>query len=159
MPVWIRIRLDVRRQMIKDIEKNYQGSQFEQDTGWYKFIQQGWSRILTQKEPEQLDTRYLAEQCNKNLLTVIDNGGIGRQGGTTVGKSPKREPFRCKRRMAIRARETGDCDEDGTPIRRDRGNMLLVPGDVVPAAKHIWSGSVGVIRSNASASRICRDAR
>jgi hypothetical protein len=71
----------------------------------------------------------------------------------------KRQSFHLKSRTVIRFRKTCDVDENGTPIRRDRGNMLLVPGDVVPAAKHIWSGSGGINHSNASASRICKDAR
>jgi hypothetical protein len=69
----IRIRHDVRRQMIKDIEEYYQktGFDFATDTNWYRFIQQGWSRILAQEEPDYIDTRYLAQQCVKNLLKVI----------------------------------------------------------------------------------------
>jgi len=77
----IRIRHGVRRQMIKDIETYYRDTHFgfAQDTNWYQFIQQGWSRILAQKEPANLDTRYLAQQCVKNLLTIIqDSGGNGK---------------------------------------------------------------------------------
>jgi Clostripain family len=79
-----RIRDIVRREMIKDIESHYvhdRDFSFASDTKWYQFIQLSWSRILAERKPDDLDTRYVAEQCVKNLLHLIHSGndrnGIG----------------------------------------------------------------------------------
>lgn len=82
-----RIRYAVRQRMIQDIEDHYLDppAQFGKDTGWYQFIQKGWSCILASQEPDKLDTRYLAHQCAKNLLDVIQNGA----GGTGPAVSKK----------------------------------------------------------------------
>jgi len=66
------------RVLIKDIEDDYQDSQFDfaRDTNWYQFIQQGWSLILASQDPDDLDTLYLARQCVKNLLTIIQSSGV-----------------------------------------------------------------------------------
>lgn len=64
--------------LIEDIEDDYQDSQFDfaRDTNWYQFIQQGWSLILASRDPDDLDALYLARQCVKNLLTIIQNRGV-----------------------------------------------------------------------------------
>jgi hypothetical protein len=86
-----RVRYDIRRQMIRDIESYYQDPPFDftSDTHWYQFIQQGWSRILAQEEPGNIDTRYLALQCITNLLHVIRNcSGVNGEAGLNKGPAP-----------------------------------------------------------------------
>jgi hypothetical protein len=69
--------------LIKDIEDDYQDSQFDfaRDTNWYQFIQQGWSLILARQDPDDLDNLYLARQCVKNLLTIIQSCGTTGKAG------------------------------------------------------------------------------
>jgi hypothetical protein len=56
--------------MIRDTEEYYKSDEFEftGNTGWYEFIAGQWSRILAEREPEDLDLRYSAHQCALNLL-------------------------------------------------------------------------------------------
>lgn len=66
----VNIRYAVRRELIADTEDYYKLRDFEfaNDTGWYDFIQQDWSRTLVETELEDLDLRYSARQCALNLL-------------------------------------------------------------------------------------------
>jgi hypothetical protein len=50
---------------------------FQHESGWGKFIQQGWSYILATKEtkPYHLDMCYSGEQCAKNLAAMVHNLG------------------------------------------------------------------------------------
>jgi hypothetical protein len=47
-----------------DFEKLYQFRQ----TGWNEFIKRGWSFILANEIPFELDLHYSAEQVAQNLL-------------------------------------------------------------------------------------------
>jgi len=81
-----QVRFVLRQELIKDTEEYYgeKGFDFAENTGWYQFIQQGWSRILTQYEPNGLDVRYMALQIAKNLFGLLDakpDSGNGRDGG------------------------------------------------------------------------------
>src|SRR5215472_6643830 len=63
----------IRRKIIKDTEDYYRDKQhfkFAEATGWYEFIRRVWCRILAEKEPDELDVRYSAQQCAANLLYV-----------------------------------------------------------------------------------------
>ncbi len=62
----------VRREIIKNIEHYYKDDQFKfaEEIDWYKFIVRDWSRILAEKEPDDLDLRYSAQQCAQNLLPL-----------------------------------------------------------------------------------------
>jgi cysteine peptidase C11 family protein len=56
-----------RTARIEELETDFdQLSEFK-DTNWMQFIKQGWSRILTAEEPENLDLRYSGQQVAKNL--------------------------------------------------------------------------------------------
>ena len=56
----------IRRELIQDIEGNYEDLRLAQDTGWYRFIVKQWSAILTILAPERLDLRYSAQQAAVN---------------------------------------------------------------------------------------------
>jgi hypothetical protein len=66
------IRYASRWQVIEDTEDYYHKTNFEfaSDTQWYEFIRLGWSRILAKHERKELNLRYSAEQCVRNLLSV-----------------------------------------------------------------------------------------
>lgn len=56
-----------RTARIEELETDFdQLTQFKA-TNWMQFIKQGWSRILTAEEPENLDLRYSGQQVAKNL--------------------------------------------------------------------------------------------
>jgi hypothetical protein len=40
------------------------------NTGWGKFVTQGWSYILATELPEELDRRYSGQQCARNLIPL-----------------------------------------------------------------------------------------
>ena len=52
---------------IEDLEADFDQLTEFKNTNWMQFIKQGWSRILTAEEPENLDLRYSAQQAAKNL--------------------------------------------------------------------------------------------
>jgi hypothetical protein len=59
--------LKERTARIEELEGDFdQLADFKQ-TNWMQFIKQGWSRILTKEEPENLDLRYSGQQVAKNL--------------------------------------------------------------------------------------------
>lgn len=61
----------VRQQRITETEQFYPELEFARQTGWYRFIQDGWSHILVELlKPEELDVRYSAQQCAVNLLAA-----------------------------------------------------------------------------------------
>jgi hypothetical protein len=68
-----------RRDIIRDIEGYYfqKGFGFEEATGWGDFIRLRWSRILADKEPDQLGIRYSAQQCAANLLKALQESESG----------------------------------------------------------------------------------
>jgi len=73
----VRIQYDVRRRVIEDTEDYYsmgeaargtsQEFTFATRTNWYDFIRCDWSRILRDLLLDELDVRYSAAQCAKNL--------------------------------------------------------------------------------------------
>jgi hypothetical protein len=73
----VRIQYDVRRRVIEDTEDYYslgeaargtsQEFTFATRTHWYDFIRCDWSRILRDLLLDELDLRYSAAQCAKNL--------------------------------------------------------------------------------------------
>jgi hypothetical protein len=56
-----------RTARIKELETDFDQLTEFKDTNWMQFIKQGWSRILTAEEPENLDLRYSGQQVAKNL--------------------------------------------------------------------------------------------
>jgi len=59
--------LKERTARIAELEGDFdQLSEFKL-THWMKFIKEGWSRILTAEEPDNLDLRYSGQQVAKNL--------------------------------------------------------------------------------------------
>lgn len=56
-----------RTARIEELETDYDQLTEFKDTNWMQFIKQGWSRILTAEEPENLDLRYSGQQVAKNL--------------------------------------------------------------------------------------------
>jgi len=63
-----------RTQRIHELERDFAGLQRFSETGWMKFIQEGWSSILTEQAAEEakkgrliLDEIYSAQQCAQNL--------------------------------------------------------------------------------------------
>lgn len=73
----INLQYGIRRELIEDIEEWYQDKNFSwsRASGWYKFIRDGWSRILVANYPEELDTRYSALQCARNLAQDVIASG------------------------------------------------------------------------------------
>jgi hypothetical protein len=74
---------------IEELEDDFQhlGDQFK-GTEWLSFIQEGWSRILaTELPPGELDRRYSAEQCTRNLLATHQSPLGGQEGVTVMPKS------------------------------------------------------------------------
>lgn len=63
----------LRRQRITELEADYPTSALSRETDWYGFIRDGWSRLLAEQLPEELDVRYSAQQCAVNLLNGIIN--------------------------------------------------------------------------------------
>lgn len=55
-----------RRELIVNTEGYYEALAMAQDTAWYRFIVEQWSRILATIEPDELDLRYSAQQCAVN---------------------------------------------------------------------------------------------
>ncbi len=55
-----------RRELIVNTEGYYEALQMAQQTGWYRFIVEQWSRILATIQPDELDLRYSAQQCAVN---------------------------------------------------------------------------------------------
>ena len=68
------IQYAVRREIIRDTERYYKKKdKFTfAESGWYDFIRSQWSRILADREKHQLDLRYSAEQCARNLLSIAE---------------------------------------------------------------------------------------
>jgi hypothetical protein len=56
-----------RTARIEELETDFDQLTEFKDTNWMQFIKQGWSRILTKEEPENLDLRYSGQQAAKNL--------------------------------------------------------------------------------------------
>lgn len=56
-----------RTARIEELETDFDQLTEFKDTNWMQFIKQGWSRILTAEEPENLDLRYSGQQVAKNL--------------------------------------------------------------------------------------------
>jgi hypothetical protein len=56
-----------RTARIEELEGDFDQLTAFKDTNWMQFIKQGWSRILTKEEPENLDLRYSGQQIAKNL--------------------------------------------------------------------------------------------
>jgi Clostripain family len=56
-----------RTARIEELEADFDQLTEFKDTNWMQFIKQGWSRILTAEEPENLDLRYSGQQVAKNL--------------------------------------------------------------------------------------------
>jgi len=56
-----------RTARIEELETDFDQLTEFKHTNWMQFIKQGWSRILTAREPENLDLRYSGQQVAKNL--------------------------------------------------------------------------------------------
>jgi len=56
-----------RTARIEELETDFDRLTEFKLTNWMKFIKEGWSRILTKEEPENLDLRYSGQQVAKNL--------------------------------------------------------------------------------------------
>ena len=56
-----------RTARIEELETDFDQLTEFKDTNWMQFIKQGWSRVLTAEEPENLDLRYSGQQVAKNL--------------------------------------------------------------------------------------------
>jgi hypothetical protein len=85
LPVQIKggpLHLDkARGARIVELETDFGAlDKFQQESGWGKFIQQGWSYILATKEtkPYHLDMCYSGEQCAKNLAAMVHNVGVAK---------------------------------------------------------------------------------
>ena len=59
--------LKERDARIAELEEDFDQLTGFKQTNWMKFIKEGWSRILTAEEPEDLDLRYSGQQVAKNL--------------------------------------------------------------------------------------------
>jgi hypothetical protein len=55
-----------RRKLIEETEQYYEALQLSQDTGWYRFIVEQWTRILVTIAAKNLDVLYSAEQAALN---------------------------------------------------------------------------------------------
>jgi hypothetical protein len=62
--------LKERTARIQELEADFAHLDEFRRTGWDEFIKQGWSFILANETPFQLDTYYSAEQCVANLLSL-----------------------------------------------------------------------------------------
>src|SRR5262249_43319345 len=60
----------VRRKRIVETEAYFPELKLRRSC-WYDFITKVWSRILVDAEPAGLDLRYSAEQCARNLNTLL----------------------------------------------------------------------------------------
>jgi hypothetical protein len=63
----IEYLMSVRRDLILDTESYYPDLQFAEDTHWYNFISQVWTRALIKKVPADLDYHYSAQQSWMNV--------------------------------------------------------------------------------------------
>ena len=52
---------------IEELEGDFDQLNEFKETNWMQFIKQGWSRILTTEEPDNLDLRYSGQQIARNL--------------------------------------------------------------------------------------------
>jgi hypothetical protein len=59
--------LKERNARIAEIEQDLQQLRDFPKTKWLQFIQEDWSRILTNLKPDELDIYYSGQQCAKNL--------------------------------------------------------------------------------------------
>jgi Clostripain family len=55
-----------RRKLIEETEQYYEALQLSEDTGWYRFIVEQWTRILVTIAAKNLDVLYSAEQAALN---------------------------------------------------------------------------------------------
>lgn len=62
---------EMRKVLIRDIEAYYPGLVFSRSTQWGRFIRAVWPVWLAEKEPVNLDFRYSALQCAKNLVALV----------------------------------------------------------------------------------------
>jgi hypothetical protein len=60
--------LKERTQRIRDLEADFEKLYQFRQTGWNEFIKRGWSFILANEMPFELDLHYSAEQVAQNLL-------------------------------------------------------------------------------------------
>jgi hypothetical protein len=63
----IEYLMSVRRDLILDTESYYPDLQFNEDTHWYDFITEVWTRALIKKVPADLDYHYSAQQSWINV--------------------------------------------------------------------------------------------
>jgi hypothetical protein len=63
---------------------------FQDESGWGKFIQQGWSYILATEEtsPYALDLHYSGEQCAKNLAAMVQAKNLASGGAPPSSPKP-----------------------------------------------------------------------
>jgi hypothetical protein len=59
---------------IQQLEADFAALTPFKDTGWIEFIKRGWSSILAQHVPTQLDEVYSAQQCAQNLGSSDSEG-------------------------------------------------------------------------------------
>lgn len=58
----------LRRELIVVTESYYEELALAQDTAWYRFIVEVWSRILVELSPDDLDQKYSAQQSAVNAF-------------------------------------------------------------------------------------------
>jgi len=65
--------LCARRDLICETEGYYSDLQLAQDTDWYRFIAEVWTKIVIDSAPHDLDVVYSAQQGAINLASLLED--------------------------------------------------------------------------------------